>query len=518
MKKHLPLIALLLIGLLAGLFLLPGYGESTDELSQRSYAERTIQAVKSLVPTRTLSSFFFEEEPKQGSHGPAFMMAVVLLRDLLQPEGTSIQRLQLSHFLYYLMFLVGMASFFFLVRRWVGDMAAVGATLLMSTQPLLLGHAFMNPKDIVFMSLFIASTTTGLWMLDRSEGTPPHPNRSFKDGARSFFRQFLYADVWLAGLLLGFSSAVRMAAPLVGLVLLAYILLTRRWGLLPRFLAYGVIALCSMVLFWPYLWPDPLGRLVASFENSAQYPDIHETLFRGALIDSRNTPLLYLPLLMLIQLTESTLLLIGIGIYPLLKKHPWDLISLIVVWFVLPVVAIALMRVNLYNNFRQVFFLLPPLFLLAGLGLDWLFKFIHRSLFRIVLIGLFLLPGLYANVRLYPYQYIYYNQLVGGLQGAYRSFEMDYWNLGYKEALSYVNQTAETGANVFVGDAKSSAQAFARADLVLNALGGRKANWGNYDYIVVSTAQNADEKFSEFPTVFVVEREGTPLVFVKKPQ
>jgi hypothetical protein len=517
MKKHLHLIALILIGLLTGLLLLPGYGESTDELSQRSYAERTIQAVNTLVTTRTLSSYFYEEEPQQGSHGPAFIMAVVLLKDLLLPQGTALEKLQFAHFLYYLMFLVGVMSFFFLVRRWVGEAAAWGATLLFGTQPLLLGHAFMNPKDVVFMSLFIASLTTGLWMLDGDEDAFPNPDRSFRDWVRSFFRQFLRPGVWLAGLLLGFSSAVRMAAPLVGLILLVEILLTRKWELLPRLFAYGLIAFCSMILFWPYIWPDPFGRLFASLQHSAEYPGIHETLFRGMLIDSKNTPFLYLPVLMVIQLTETTLLLIAMGVYPLIKKHPWDLLALVVIWFVLPVLGIIATRVNLYNNFRQVFFLIPPLFLLAGLGLDWLFTFLRRPLLRILILILILLPGLYANIRLYPYQYVYYNQLAGGMRGAFRSFEMDYWSLAYREAQTYINQAAETGANVFVGNAKSSAETFARPDLVFNALGARKANFGKYDYIIASTAQNNDEQFSGFPTVFVVEREGVPLVYVKKP-
>jgi hypothetical protein len=69
-----------------------------------------------------------------------------------------------------------------------------------------------------------------------------------------------------------------------------------------------------------------------------------------------------------------------------------------------------------------------------------------------------------------------------------------------------------------VGDSKPSAQTFARPDLVLNALGSRRKNWENYDYIIVSTSQNDDEKFAGFPTIFVVEREGIPLVYVKKHQ
>ena len=110
------------------------------------------------------------------------------------------------------MFLVGTGSFFFLAWRWVGETAVFGSALLFCTQPLLVGHAFMNPKDVVFMSLLIASVTVGLWMVDRGEKSSQVPGKPLQDGVRSFFRQFVCWNVWLAGLLLGFSSAIRMAA------------------------------------------------------------------------------------------------------------------------------------------------------------------------------------------------------------------------------------------------------------------------------------------------------------------
>jgi hypothetical protein len=355
-------------------------------------------------------------------------------------------------------------------------------------------------------------------MVDRVGNSFQSTGRPLLDGVRSFFTQFLCADVWLAGLLLGFSSAIRIAAPLIGVVVLAYILLRRSWQAVPRFLAYGLVAFGFMIMFWPYLWPNPLGRLIGSLLNSAHYPDVHSTLFRGAIVDSQHVPFLYLPILLAIQLTEPTLLFVLVGIFSLFKKFRWDLVALFLIWFVLPAAGIILARVSLYNNFRQVFFILPPLFLMAGLGLDWLFQLIQRPLIRVLILFLLLLPGLYANVTLYPYQYIYYNQLVGGVKGAYRVFELDYWDLGFKEAQSYLNQTAEANANIFVGDSKPSAEKFARPDLIFNAFGGRKKNSQKYDYIIVSTAANSDEKYSEFPTVFVVERDGVPFVLVKKPQ
>jgi len=518
MKKHWPLVILVVANLIIGLFTVHGYGESSDELSQRSYAERTIQGVKSFVTTGRFSGFFTEEKPKQGSHGPAFIVVVVLLRDLFLHGGTPIENLQFSHFLYFLMFQVGVVSLYFLALRWVGELAAFGTAFLFSTQPVLYGHAFMNPKDVVFMSLLIASAVLGFWMLDRGEEVFKSSSKPLSGGARSFLLQLLSADVWLAGIVLGYASAIRVSAPLVGVVLLVYILLSRKWQLLPRFFAYGLIAFCIMILLWPYLWSDPLSRLAGSILNSAQYPDVHQTLFRGLLVDSQNIPRLYLPVLLALQLTETTLLLILIGAFFFIKKLRWDLVAIVSIWFILPAVAVIFRQISLYNNFRQVFFILPPLFLLAGLGLDWLLSLARRPVIQYAIIFLIVLPGLYANIRLYPYQYVYYNQLAGGLRGAYRVFELDYWSLAFKEAQSYINQTAGENANVFVGDSKPSAQTFARPDLILNALGSRKNNWENYDYIIVSTAQNDDEKFAKFPTVFVVERDGVPLAYVKKPQ
>lgn len=517
MKKHFPLTVLVLLNLIVGLFALPGFGESTDELSQHSYAERTIQAVKSLVTTGILPAYFVEEEPKQGSHGPAFIVAVTLLRSLFLPGGTPVEKLFFSHFLYFMIFQVGVVSLFFLARRWVSETAAFGTALLFNTQPLLLGHAFMNPKDVVFMSLLITSAALGLWMVDRAGKLFQSTGNPLRDGIRSFFRQFLCADVWLAGLLLGFSSAIRIAAPLIGVVVLVYVLISRKWQAVPRFFAYGLIAFCSMILFWPYLWPDPPGRLIGSFLNSAYYPDVHSTLFNGVIVDSEHIPLSYVPVLLVAQLTETLWLLALVGVFSIFKKFRWDLVALILIWFVLPAAAIILTRVNLYNNFRQVFFILPPLFLIAGLGLDLLLTFLQRPVTRFLILFLLLYPGLSANIRLYPYQYVYYNQLVGGVSGAFRVFELDYWDLAFKEAQSYLNQTAGLNANIFVGDSKPSAQTFARPDLIFNAFGGRKRNWEKYDFLIVSTAGNSDEKFAEFPTVFVVERDGVPFVYVKKP-
>jgi len=104
--------------------------------------------------------------------------------------------------------------------------------------------------------------------------------------------------------------------------------------------------------------------------------------------------------------------------------------------------------------------------------------------------------------------------LVGGIDGAYRNYELDYWSLAFKEAQEYVDQEAGKNANIYVDKSKHAAQIFARPDLVFNAFGGK--NFDSYDYVVVSTAENADKRFAGFQTVYTVERFGVPLAYVKK--
>jgi hypothetical protein len=515
-NKHFLLVMLVFVNLIVGFLILPGFGESEDEFRQDLYVDRISQSLQSLTRPGFNPAEFMQEEPKLGSHGPAFILVVAFLRNLFLQGGGAVERLYFAHFLYFIAFQVGVVSIYFLARRWVSETAAFGTALLFNTQPLLFGHAFMNATDVVFMSLLTASAALGLRMVERDARFFQATGQPFQDGMRAFFREFRNGDVWLAGLALGFSSAIRIAAPLIGVLILVYILLTHKWQVLPRFLVYGLLSFVFMFIFWPYLWPDPIGRLLGSIASSVNYPDVHLTLFKGVLFDTQEIPLSYLPVLLTVQLTIPTLILVALGGFSLLKKIRWDFVALVLIWFVLPVTAAMLGRIHLYNNFRHVFFILPPLFLTAGWGLDWLLKFFKRPVIQYLIIFLSFLPGLYANIKLYPYQYVYYNQLAGGVSGAYHYYELDYWDLAFREAQLYLNQTAGQNANIYVDKSKYVAQTFARPDFVYNAFGGKDLQ--KYDYIVVSTAENADQRFAKFPTVFVVEEDGVPLAYVKKPR
>jgi hypothetical protein len=171
----------------------------------------------------------------------------------------------------------------------------------------------------------------------------------------------------------------------------------------------------------------------------------------------------------------------------------------------------------LYDNARQLLFLLPALFLLAGIGLDALIGWIKPPAAKMILVVLIAIPGIYSSVHLYPYQYIYYNSLVGGVRGAYRNFELDYWNTSFRESMEYVNQNAAPGTTVMIiGSSTQAARQFARPDLPVTGLKRvNKANTQPY-YLLSSTRRNGDlGHCKNAEVVSAVERDGAILSYVK---
>jgi len=148
----------------------------------------------------------------------------------------------------------------------------------------------------------ILSTVLVLWLL----------SKRFKTGL-----QLLGLPVLFAGFALGFATSMRNAGPLAGILIVIYIL-TRigKKAILP-IVIYGFIALTSMYITWPYLWSDPIGRLLESLHVMSAFPREQQVLFNGMYYPSNALPFIYLPVLLGIQLTEPVwlLFLAGVTVY-----------------------------------------------------------------------------------------------------------------------------------------------------------------------------------------------------------
>jgi hypothetical protein len=273
-----------------------------------------------------------------------------------------------------------------------------------------------------------------------------------------------------AGVLLGLTMSTRVAGVFAGALVSIYILLKEGRRSLVELAVYWGVAGILCYLTWPYLWAAPIHRFLQAIEVTANFPS-HLVFFKGDLISSTQLPWDYLPTLLAIQITESALLVMALGsvAFYLLWRHSPEkriLLVIILLWVLVPMLASVIGRVPLYSNFRQVLFLLPPLFLIAaaGIGLVW---GMLPGRWRVPLAFLLLVPGLVAMVQLHPYEYVYYNSLAGGVQGTNGLFPHDYWCTSYRAAMEYVDTHAAPGARIAIAEPFEVAATFARPDLTL---------------------------------------------------
>ena len=330
--------------------------------------------------------------------------------------------------------------------------------------------------------------------------------------------QLLGFPVLFAGFVLGFITSMRIAGPLAGILVVIY-LLTRsgRKAIVP-IVVYSFVSIASMYLTWPYLWGDPAGRLSDSLRIMSAFPWEQQVLFNGVRYAANALPRSYLPVLFFVQLTEPVWILFFIGVavsivgFAKRREYGW-LLFLLSFWFIIPFTVFSVGGFSFYDNFRQVLFILPPVFLMTGVALSK----IKKPKWRITLIALVILPGVVDGIRLHPYEYIYYNRFIGGVNGAQKRFELDYWATSYREAAEYVNSIAKPNSYVWVEGPAHIFETYARDDLkVLDA----------YDpeiliqehYLVTLTRYDLNLLIEpDAEIIHVISRDGAALTVVKKP-
>ena len=488
--RYLPIAFLLAAALLIGLVTLPDFGESWDEADIRRYGAYAVDAYAFLLHPADLPKF----ETNLNLYGPGYFAAAGLLAPLIGQMNPSWSTITAWHAVYFFTFLAGVLALYLLALRWMSELAAFGAALLFITQPLLWGHAFINPKDIPFLTFFLATVLLGLRTVDGLG----HPAR-------------LRLDLVFAAVLLGFTSSLRVLGPLAGLIVLSYAAYKLRSAAVFPAGIYLILAAITAFLCWPYLWAAPASRFIESLTTMADFPFNSTILFAGEPFKADQLPITFLPTMLGIQLTETAILLIAAGLVvsliAFIHGRRRGLLLLFLAWFLLPTLAILGSGIPLYDNARQLFFLLPPLFVAAGLALEQVFRRVRQPLVQGVILLAAALPGILIGARLHPYEYVYYNAVVGGTGGAFRRYEMDYWGTSFDELSERLNAVAAPGAKVLVYGPEQIVAARARPDLQVFV--PREDVHSVYDYVVLLTRSNADLRLCrEAEPMYSVGRRG----------
>lgn len=657
-----------ILNLFIGVFTVREYGVSLDEPNNYRYAVATIDAYPSFFGTLY--------EPKYNSsydgHGPAYVVIVASLVGLVQKIFPTLYSPDVWHFLYFVTFQLMCLCLYWLARRWFGPWTAWGTLVLFGTQPLLLGHAFMNPKDTPFMFLFTLSVVLGWKFVDQATKDEPSVSlKGFVNGLNTGFRSadtqrrrkfliylaiavtilfiwtiltnqpdiligqivgFFYSaqpgswagqifgllardasnlpldnyvakasrllerarlgvlfagviffltyfgllinhtnlrlvlktlwdrrngfkqslksaitsmrndlkfsaiQIWpreflralrnpsliIAGVALGLATAVRPIAPLAGLIVIIYLFAKKVPGRWIISLAYLLVAGIVAYIAWPYLWPSPILRYLESLGLVSNFSHFSgQVLFNGQFYGIRDLPYSYLPVLLNIQFTEPLVVAFYVGVVVLgtlllRERLRTDLSIYLSLGFAVPLLALILLNSPLYHNFRQVLFLVPPIFIAAGFALELMFRKVTMPWMRVVLILILALPGLYSSIKLYPYEYMYYNSLVGGTARVQDRFELDYWRTSLREAAVRLNEFAPPESKIIISGSAALFNLYARPDLFVETMNSSTQDLnGGYDYSVQLSRWQKWNIYPDAAIEFLIERNGVVVAIIR---
>lgn len=331
-----------------------------------------------------------------------------------------------------------------------GYRAGIITLVLFAVSPTFLGHAHNNLKDIPFALGYIASVYYTLKLLVSGSKTP---------------LKFI--------VLLTFSIAFSISIRAGGLLMLCYLFLFFFGFYLVKFsqersldyieirnklfwiIVISVVAWFLSILLWPFALQNPIKNVIESYRVMAHYPLTFRQIFEGNIEWSDYMPWYYLPKSMVI--TIPVIVLTGLFSFVLFSRRIMKdgkaiLYGMVVFTILFPMLFVIYEKSNLYSSWRQFLFLYPPIVLLAATGFQIYFENMARKFLTwcgVVFLAILSILPLKFMIKNHPYSYLYYNEFVGGLKGAYANYETDYYYVSQTEAakwlLGYLNNKGING-------------------------------------------------------------------------
>jgi hypothetical protein len=224
-----------------------------------------------------------------------------------------------------------------------------------------------------------------------------------------------------------------------------------------------LLAYVIMIVAWPWAALAPLNPIRCLFAFSEFHYAIR-TILDGKVYEMAHVPRLYVPIYILIRVPLLTLLGAALGMMLAAVPRPaagstqarQRDITLVAPTVVFPLACQVTWDGPAFTGLRHFLFVIPALAVLAGIGLDAAVTALMARSRTLAFGGIAAITGFFVwnaviLVRLHPYEYLFYNPLVGGLRGASRRYVLGYWFESMPEAIqeleTYVRHTDPVGAS-----------------------------------------------------------------------
>jgi hypothetical protein len=500
------------------------YAISNDEGVQHHYGELIIAYYASGF--RDLGVFNFQN---LYLYGGLFDIAAVWLSHLVP-----INPYDLRHILCALIGIGGIGAAAATARLIAGPRAALIAAVALSVCGAWYGTMFNHTKDIPFAAAMIGATL----FLIRIARALPSPRAG---------------DIAAFGLLAGAALGMRV----LGLLLVIYVgfaivlYLPRpyfpklrpghraRWRFAiessVRLLPALLLAYVIMILAWPWAALAPLNpvRGLLAF-SEYQYPI--RTVLAGQVYLMANTPRLYVPIYILIRV--PLVMLFGAALAMVFAALPRLAtgamqprrrdIALVSFTVFFPLACQVICHGPAFTGLRHFLFVIPALAVLAGIGLDAAITALATRGRLVASGGLAVMTACFlwnavTLVRLHPYEYLFYNGMVGGLAGASRHYDLDYWFNSMPEALgqleAYLRRTEPGNASsrpsrIYSVAVCGERLSFEKTVTLPQLHWDFKQEWNQSEFFIAPTHMNCDGDL-DGKVIGTVERLGVTIAYVK---
>jgi len=496
------------------LFTYRDYAISNDEGVQHHYGELIIAYYRSGFADRDLFNY-----QNLYLYGGLFDVIAVGLAKIVPIEPYT-----LRHILCAMTGIGGIAAAAATARLVAGARAGLIAALALSLCGAWYGAMFNHTKDVPFAAAMMAAT----FFLVRLARNLPSPRMR---------------DVVAFGLLTGAALGVRSLGLLLFVYLALVMIIHLPWrepgkarlrfageAVLKTFPAAG-LAYFIMIAAWPWAALSPLNPVRGLFAFSEFHYAIR-TVFEGRTYEMGEVPRLYVPGYLLIRVPLITLTGVALAVVPMLAlPFAWTLrrrdLALLLAAVIVPLACQVALHGPAFTGMRHFLFVLPALATLAGIGFNVVLDRLaaHRRALAAcaaaAICACFIWDGT-TLVRLHPYENLSYNALVGGLPGAYRRYDMDYWFNSMPEAIhrleAYLREKTplETSqAPKIYSVAVCGIQlSFDRTVTLPQLHWDFRSEWDESEFFIAPTHMNCDKDL-DGTIVATVERFGLPIAYVK---
>lgn len=375
--------------------------------------------------------------------------------------------------------------------------AIIGPIFLFLT-PFFTGQIAFNPKDVPFAILYFLSLTA-IFLLNKNKNE--------------------LIEILILGFLFGVTASSRSIGYTIYIVYFIFnILNVRKKGpdffinLTLKLVIISLIGFLVQMVTVPYIGADPFNHFKEVLQISKSFPWKGQMLFFGKKILSTNLPWTYLPGWILVTTPIFILFFIFLSLRESLKKN--KLHQLMIASLVINLITFYIVHPIIYNGYRHMLFLTPILVTLSSEGFVLFIRFFKFRFLKVITIGMVILNitiVIYNIKNLHPYEYSYFNELVGGTKRAYGKFELDWWGTSVKDAVLYLNKITKNKDKITVGiyGPGFPVDYYKNSNIILvshDKPSDYTISWELFD----------DSKKIRGEDIFQVKREGVPLIHVFK--